>query len=426
MKRLGTSIVCAVGFVATATLLEAQGRGGRAGGPGAAPAATKGVVEQIVVHGKALEGNLEGDSPDREATVYLPPSYAGSPARRYPGPLPAPRLRRAPGHVHRAPREPRREPGSAGAAAGLQRVHRRDAERLHAAQGQHVFELADDRRLGALRRRGPRRLHGQPLPHARHAHEPRARRPLDGRLRRAAHRHEAAGRVLGAVSHELVLPDARTAIPRPEAIAAVGGDHDPGAGGEAAASAPGFGPSTSLASAAAWSPNPSNPPLYLDLPVKDGKVRPDDRRQVGGQRADRDGRAARRRAEPLLRDRHRRRPAGRAAGVEPAAARGAHAACTCRTASRSTRATTPTRCASASSATCCRSSRRTSRRRSTRRRRRRSRRAWPALSPGPRGRARTEGRPSRLRLYRRAEALDRLDAAESASACRRGRRSRGR
>jgi hypothetical protein len=36
--------------------------------------------------------------------------------------------------------------------------------------------------------------------------------------------------------------------------------------------APGFGPSTTLASAAAWSPNPRNPPLFLDLPVKDGTV----------------------------------------------------------------------------------------------------------------------------------------------------------
>ena len=44
---------------------------------------------------------------------------------------------------------------------------------------------------------------------------------------------------------------------------------------EEAARAPGFGPSVNLASAAAWSPNPKNPPLYLDLPVKDGKVRPD-------------------------------------------------------------------------------------------------------------------------------------------------------
>ena len=43
-----------------------------------------GTVEQIVVHGKSLEGNLEGDSPDRDATVYLPPSYAASPTRRYP------------------------------------------------------------------------------------------------------------------------------------------------------------------------------------------------------------------------------------------------------------------------------------------------------------------------------------------------------
>jgi S-formylglutathione hydrolase FrmB len=35
------------------------------------------------------------------------------------------------------------------------------------------------------------------------------------------------------------------------------------------------GPSVTLASAAAWSPNPANPPLYLDLPMKDGKVRPE-------------------------------------------------------------------------------------------------------------------------------------------------------
>src|SRR4029078_5099346 len=44
---------------------------------------------------------------------------------------------------------------------------------------------------------------------------------------------------------------------------------------EQAPKAPGFGPSVNLASAAAWSPNPKNPPLFLDLPVKDGKVRPD-------------------------------------------------------------------------------------------------------------------------------------------------------
>ena len=33
---------------------------------------------------------------------------------------------------------------------------------------------------------------------------------------------------------------------------------------------PGFGVSVTLAEAAAWSPNPNNPPLFYDLPVKDG------------------------------------------------------------------------------------------------------------------------------------------------------------
>ena len=47
-------------------------------------AAKKGTFEKIKVHGKALEGNLEGDSPDRDVFVYLPPSYGSEPARRYP------------------------------------------------------------------------------------------------------------------------------------------------------------------------------------------------------------------------------------------------------------------------------------------------------------------------------------------------------
>jgi Putative esterase len=44
----------------------------------------KGTTEKIKVHGKSLEGNLEGDSPDRDVFVYLPPSYAKQTGRRYP------------------------------------------------------------------------------------------------------------------------------------------------------------------------------------------------------------------------------------------------------------------------------------------------------------------------------------------------------
>src|SRR5438045_3687731 len=44
----------------------------------------KGAVEHIKVHGKSLEGNLEGDSADRDVFVYLPPSYAANRNQRYP------------------------------------------------------------------------------------------------------------------------------------------------------------------------------------------------------------------------------------------------------------------------------------------------------------------------------------------------------
>lgn len=43
-----------------------------------------GTVQHIRVHGRGLEGNLEGDSPDRDVAVYLPASYSTSANRRYP------------------------------------------------------------------------------------------------------------------------------------------------------------------------------------------------------------------------------------------------------------------------------------------------------------------------------------------------------
>jgi S-formylglutathione hydrolase len=44
----------------------------------------EGVVEKITVHGRSLEGNLIGDSPDRQVTVYLPKAYATEKKRRFP------------------------------------------------------------------------------------------------------------------------------------------------------------------------------------------------------------------------------------------------------------------------------------------------------------------------------------------------------
>lgn len=76
MKEAGRQMKAVWASMAMAILLAA-----------AAPvtASAKAVtVERIKVHGAALEGNLEGESPDRDVVVYLPPGYAADKARRYP------------------------------------------------------------------------------------------------------------------------------------------------------------------------------------------------------------------------------------------------------------------------------------------------------------------------------------------------------
>jgi S-formylglutathione hydrolase FrmB len=48
------------------------------------PGAKQVTEEHIKIHGAALEHNLEGDAVDRDVIVFLPPSYAKEPSRRYP------------------------------------------------------------------------------------------------------------------------------------------------------------------------------------------------------------------------------------------------------------------------------------------------------------------------------------------------------
>ena len=47
-------------------------------------AAGKGTVQAIKVHGASLAGNLEGDPADRDVFIYLPPGYASNRNQRYP------------------------------------------------------------------------------------------------------------------------------------------------------------------------------------------------------------------------------------------------------------------------------------------------------------------------------------------------------
>jgi enterochelin esterase-like enzyme len=266
------SAACIIALAAAASLL-AQGRGGAPGGAGPRPALGAGKVERITVHGKSLEGNLEGDSPDREATVYLPPAYGSDQNRRFPV-------------VYLLHGYGGREDTFTTRLASLQE----SGDRLAVAQGFSsaivVTPSAYTLHKGSMYSNSPttgdwERFIAEDLV----AYMDSNYRTLPSRLSRGLAGHSMGG--YGAIKIGMKRPDVFGALyimsacclaanrnPRPETMAAVEAIKTREQA-EEAAKAPGFGPSTTLASAAAWSPNPKNPPLFLDLPVKDGKVRPD-------------------------------------------------------------------------------------------------------------------------------------------------------
>jgi enterochelin esterase-like enzyme len=284
VRQTATAVACAAALaMSMGAMMLAQGRGsatpqGRAGAPtqgrGAAPAGPRtGTVEQIVVHGKSLEGNLEGDSPDRPATVYLPPSYATDQARRYPV------VYLLHGYGGREDTFTTRLANLAGSA-----------DRLAGAQGFSelivVTPSAYSLHKGSMYSNSPttgdwERFIAEDLVAYMDSHY----RTLAVRASRGLAGHSMGG--YGALRIGMKRPDVFFALylmsscclganrsPQPQSMAAAAAITTREQA-EEAAKAPGFGPSVNLASAAAWSPNPANPPLFLDLPVKDGKVRPE-------------------------------------------------------------------------------------------------------------------------------------------------------
>ena len=88
LKRTVVALALTAAFIASPA--SGQNRAAPAAFPSGnitapAPPVPAGIkVDSITVHGKSLEGNLEGDSPDRNVMVVLPASYAKNPKRRYP------------------------------------------------------------------------------------------------------------------------------------------------------------------------------------------------------------------------------------------------------------------------------------------------------------------------------------------------------
>ena len=78
-RRRVASVIAALGMSAGSLIAQVK-----TNVPDPVAGAKPAIVERITIHGKALEGNLEGDAVDRDAIVFLPPSYNQSRTRRYP------------------------------------------------------------------------------------------------------------------------------------------------------------------------------------------------------------------------------------------------------------------------------------------------------------------------------------------------------
>jgi S-formylglutathione hydrolase FrmB len=228
----------------------------------------QGTLDKIKVHGKALEGNLEGDSPDRDVFVYLPASYASSPNRRYPVVYFL--------HGYGAHAETywnSLSVASAADAAGAEMILvLPDAFTVYDGSmfsnspttGDWETFLADDLtsyidgHYRTIANRAARGLSGHSMGGY-------------GTLRVGMKRPDAFG-ALYAMSSCCLMQDAQNLLPgQPaagkQAPAPTANAKGKQAGGGALAKA-------LQSQAAAWAPNPQNPPEYFDLPTKNGELQP--------------------------------------------------------------------------------------------------------------------------------------------------------
>lgn len=233
-------------------------------------AQSAGALERTVVHGPSLEGNLGGHSADRDVFIYLPPSYATAPDRDYPVVV----------ALHGFGGTAESFAASLGAPEAFDRAIAAGAAEMIVVipdgrtdligsmfsssvttgdwEGFIADDLIDyvDANYRTLASRGSRGLSGFSMGGY-------------GAVRLAMKRPDAFGSVymmsacclspqvsVLSAPGELARNFADFETLRPEQVAEIG-----------------FG-AAPLAMAQAWSPNPANPPFYIDWLTKDGEAQP--------------------------------------------------------------------------------------------------------------------------------------------------------
>ena len=226
-------------------------------------------VERIKIHGKALEGNLEGDAIDRDVLVFLPPSYAKEKSRRYPVVYALHGYSIGAEQWSKEIHVPQTIEGAFAQGAKEMIVVLPDSKTVHngsmysssVTTGDFETFIARDvvAYIDAHYRTIPNRLARGLVGHSMGGYG----------ATRIGMKHADVFGSLYIMSPCCLSP--RPAGPaNPEMEKTLDAVKTP----EDSAKLP-FMARAQLASGAAWSPNPKNPPLYLDLPVKDGQPQPD-------------------------------------------------------------------------------------------------------------------------------------------------------
>lgn len=226
-------------------------------------------AERIKIHGTWLEGNLEGNAVDRDVIVFLPPSYAKEKKRRYPVVYALHGYSIGAEQWSKEIVVPQTIEGALAKGAQEMIVVLPDSKTVHngsmysssVTTGDFEHFISNDvvayidSHYRTIAKRTSRGLVGH---------------SMGGYgASRIGMRHSDVFGSLYIMSPCCMSPRAAgPANPAMEkALEAVKTPAD--------SATLNFGLRAQLATAAAWSPNPKNPPLFLDLPMKNGAAQPD-------------------------------------------------------------------------------------------------------------------------------------------------------
>ena len=258
--RLVKSVALAIAFVAAADIARPAAQG---------PVAL-GAIEKVTVHGRSLEGNLDGDTPDRPVFVYLPPSYRTDLTRRYPV------VYLLHGYGLQAERWMTFARIETGANRSMTGAGTGERAREMILVNPDAYTVYDGSMYSSSVTTGDWEtfIAGDLV-----AYIDSHYRTIANRTSRGLAGHSMGG--YGALRLGMKRPDVFSSLyPMSACCMLEGGEPSEAlAAAEAlktreAVAALRYPNKSTLARAAAWSPNPKNPPFFVDLPVKDGVGQP--------------------------------------------------------------------------------------------------------------------------------------------------------